>query len=133
MHLPLPLALAPPHHATNGRRELHAQSPRDACCSRNPPLPHRSRHTTRSLAPRAAPPSLAPAPLAAAAVAIVEPRDAPTAAPSPPLPRTSPHHAHPILALTLASRRPRARRSKTTWAKGIAAASCVLGLKLRPL
>ena len=27
------------------RRELHAQYPRDACCSRNPPLPHRSRHT----------------------------------------------------------------------------------------
>ena len=36
-------------------------------------------------------------------------------------------------AETLARRRPRARRSKTTWAKGIAAASCVLGLKLRPL
>ena len=95
------------------------------------PLPP---YDARSPAPRPpAPPSLAPVSLAAAAVAIVEPRDAPTAAPSPPLPRTSPHHAHPILALTLASRRPRARRSKTTWAKGIAAASCVLGLKLRPL
>ena len=62
MHLPLPfLALAPPHsRAPVGRRELHAQYPRDACCSRKPPLPHRSRHATR---PRCLP-SLAPAPLA---------------------------------------------------------------------
>ena len=51
MHLPLPLALAPSHHAPVGRRELHAQYPRDACCSRNPPLPHRSRHTTRASSP----------------------------------------------------------------------------------
>ena len=46
---PVPLALAPPHRPPRAAR----MDLRDACCSRNPPDPQRSRHAMRPRSPSA--------------------------------------------------------------------------------
>ena len=50
---PVPLALAPPHRPPRAAR----MDLRDACCSRNPPDPQRSRHAMRPRARRPPTPS----------------------------------------------------------------------------
>ena len=110
---PVPLALAPPHRPPRAAR----MDLRDACCSRNPPDPQRSRHAMRPRARRPPTPSAShPCSLPFAGEAAAIDRET-----RPLLPIRHPcparaHHAHPISCSPAVACAP--RRSKTTWARG---------------